>query len=92
MLALWIGWLILIELDRRYHDPTFHWPQGISLALVDIGSLSRHADARANSYAAPVVKIQRARPCHGDDRPARRTPMYAGLFWPSRVPLLLGSW
>jgi protein-S-isoprenylcysteine O-methyltransferase Ste14 len=59
MLALWIGWLILMGLDQRYHwsnVPTAL--KAIGFALIALGSYPVVLTLKANSYAAPVVKIQ----------------------------------
>jgi protein-S-isoprenylcysteine O-methyltransferase Ste14 len=97
MLAFWIGWLILVGLDRRYHwsdvPLTF---KGIGLAFIVLGSYLVMLTLKANSYAAPVVKIQKGRGhavvTTGPYAHVRH-PMYAGaLLFIAGVPLLLGSW
>src|SRR5262245_38317149 len=97
MLALWIGWLILMGLDRRYHwsnVPTFL--KAIGLALIVLGSYLVALTLKANTYAAPVVKIQKGRGhAVATTGPYAyvRHPMYAGaLLFIAGVPLLLGSW
>ena len=97
MLALWIGWLILMGLDRRYHwsnVPTAL--KAIGLALIVLGSYLVLLTLKANSYAAPVVKIQTGRGhAVATTGPYAyvRHPMYAGaLLFIAGVPLLLGSW
>jgi protein-S-isoprenylcysteine O-methyltransferase Ste14 len=97
MLSLWVGWLILIGLDRRYH-----WSdvpialQGAGLALVVLGSYLVWLTLKANTYAAPVVKIQKARGhavATSGPYAYVRHPMYAGaLLFIAGMPLLLGSW
>ena len=97
MLALWIGWLFLIGLDRRYH-----WSDvplalnGIGLALIVLGSYLVVLTLKANSYASPVVKIQKGRGhavATSGPYAYVRHPMYAGaLLFIAGVPLLLGSW
>lgn len=97
MLAFWIGWLILVGLDRRYRwsdvPPTL---KGIGLALIMLGSYVVMLTLKANSYAAPVVKIQKGRGhavATSGPYAYVRHPMYAGaLLFIAGVPLLLGSW
>ena len=63
MLALWTGWLVLMGLDAG----RFHWsrvPLGVQIlgvVLISAGSYLVWLTFRANSYAAPVVKIQKER-------------------------------
>jgi protein-S-isoprenylcysteine O-methyltransferase Ste14 len=98
MLALWIGWLALMGLDAV----RFGWSevplalQAVGFALICIGSYIVWLTLKANSYAAPVIKIQEAR---GHSVVSTgpyayvRHPMYAGaLLFIAGVPLLLGSW
>jgi protein-S-isoprenylcysteine O-methyltransferase Ste14 len=62
MIGVWIAWLALIGLDRR-----FGWselPLALKLlgfALLCLGSYLVFLTFKANSYAAPVVKIQKER-------------------------------
>jgi hypothetical protein len=97
MLALWIGWLILTGLDRRYHGSDVPIAvQGIGVALIVLGSYLVVLTLKANSYAAPVVKIQKARGhtvATTGPYAYVRHPMYAGAFlFIAGMPLLLGSW
>lgn len=97
MLTLWIGWLILIGLDRRYHGSDVPLAvQGIGLVLIVLGSYVVGLTLKANSYAAPVVKIQRARGhtvVTTGPYAYVRHPMYAGAFLLiAGMPLMLGSW
>jgi protein-S-isoprenylcysteine O-methyltransferase Ste14 len=97
MLAFWILWLLLVGLDRRYGwsdvPPTL---KGIGLALILLGSYLVMLTLKANSYAAPVVKIQKGRGhAVATTGPYAyvRHPMYAGaLLFIAGVPLFLGSW
>ena len=63
MIALWIGWLVLMALDAK----RYHWsdvPLALQVAgfvLLCLGSYLVWLTFRANSYAAPVVKIQKER-------------------------------
>ena len=97
-LLLWSGWLVLMALDaaryRLSHVPfRMHAVGGLGILLsVYVGYLT----FRANSYAAPVVKIQKERGQRvittGPYRYVRH-PLYAGaLLFLLGTPLLLGSW
>jgi protein-S-isoprenylcysteine O-methyltransferase Ste14 len=97
MLALWIGWLILMGLDRRYHWSNVPMAlKATGLGLVILGSYLVALTLKANSYAAPVVKIQKGRGhavATSGPYAYVRHPMYAGaLLFLAGVPLLLGSW
>jgi protein-S-isoprenylcysteine O-methyltransferase Ste14 len=98
MMALWIGWLVLIALDAK----RYHWSQ-VPLALqvagfvlLCLGSYLVGLTFRENSYAAPVVKIQKERGHRvvtTGPYAYVRHPMYAGaLLIVAGAPLLLGSW
>ncbi|MDR6408780.1 methyltransferase family protein [Paraburkholderia terricola] len=95
----WFGWLILMGLDAM----RFHWSAPLPVALVSLGSLCVFLCIfmcrfvfRANSFAAPVVKIQASRGHKViDSGPYAyvRHPMYsAALLFFIGTPLLLGSW
>jgi protein-S-isoprenylcysteine O-methyltransferase Ste14 len=97
MLALWFGWLALIGLDAG----RYHWSevplllQGAGV-LICLGSYLVWLTLKANSYAAPAIKIQKERG-HTvvTDGPYTyvRHPMYAGAFlFVIGAPLLLSSW
>ena len=98
ILVLWCAWMVFMALDtmryRLSHVPV--WLQYIGalgpLASLYLGYLA----FRENTYAAPVVKVQKERGqrviSSGPYRYVRH-PMYAGaiLFFLG-TPLLLGSW
>nr|WKF60985.1 hypothetical protein HUO10_005512 [Paraburkholderia busanensis] len=95
----WCVWLVVMALDAM----RFHWSPPFPVALMSLGSLCIvvcllmcRAVFRANSYAAPVVKIQTGRGHKViDSGPYAyvRHPMYcAALFLFVGTPLLLGSW
>jgi protein-S-isoprenylcysteine O-methyltransferase Ste14 len=98
MLALWCGWLVLMGLDAG----RFHWslvPLGgqiLGVGLIAVGSYLVWLTFRENSYAAPVVKIQKERGhrvVSTGPYAYVRHPMYAGaLGFLLGAPLLLGSW
>lgn len=98
MLVFWTGWLILMGLDAgRYRwsevPPAF---KGAGLVLIGLGAYLVWLTLKANSYAAPVVKVQKSRGHFVVTRGPYahiRHPMYAGaLLFIAGVPLLLGSW
>lgn len=98
MMMLWVGWLVLMGLDAgRYHWS--HVPlliQIASVGLIGLGCYLVGLTFKANSYAAPVVRIQKERGHRVvTDGPYAyvRHPMYAGaLLFVVGAPLLLGSW
>ena len=98
MLALWPGWLVLMGLDAgRYHwSDVPLYAQFIGFVLLCLGCYLVWLTFRANSYAAPVVKIQKERGHRvvtTGPYAYVRHPMYAGgLLFVVGAPLLLGSW
>jgi protein-S-isoprenylcysteine O-methyltransferase Ste14 len=94
---LWFGWFVLMGLDRR-----FGWssvPLRLELlgaALLCLGIWLSFAVLRENSYAAPVVKVQKERGhkvVSTGPYAYVRHPMYASvLLIGAGAPLLLGSW
>lgn len=100
MAILQIGffaWMILMAFDRRWGFS--HMPRSWNYAGFAISSLFFVMNIlvfRANSFAAPVVKIQDERNQKvATTGPYRfvRHPMYAGgLFYFIGIPLMLGSW
>lgn len=98
MLVLWAGWLVLMGLDAG----RFHWSrvplsvQILGVGLIAIGCYLVWLTFRENSYAAPVVKIQKERGhrvVSTGPYAYVRHPMYAGaLGFIVGAPLLLGSW
>ncbi|MFM0737661.1 isoprenylcysteine carboxylmethyltransferase family protein [Paraburkholderia xenovorans] len=95
----WCAWLVLMGFDAQ----RFRWSAPMPVPLVSLGSLCvflclfmcRYV-FQANSFAAPVVKIQTARGHKViDSGPYAyvRHPMYsAALLLFVGTPLLLGSW
>jgi protein-S-isoprenylcysteine O-methyltransferase Ste14 len=98
MVALWFGWLVLMGVDAG----RFHWSQVpliVQIAgagLIGLGSYLVYLTFKTNSYAAPVVKIQKERGHRvvtTGPYAYVRHPMYAGaLGLVLGAPLLLGSW
>lgn len=98
MLVVWTGWFVLIGLDAgRYRWSDVPLPfKGLGLALIGLGAALVWLTLEANSYAAPVVKVQKSRGHRvvtSGPYAYIRHPMYAGaLLFIAGVPLLLGSW
>lgn len=97
VLVLWFVWFALMGLDVRYHWS--HVPlyaQIMGFLLLILGCYLVFLTFRANSFAAPVVKIQKEREhrvISGGPYAYVRHPMYAGaLLINIGAPLLLGSW
>jgi protein-S-isoprenylcysteine O-methyltransferase Ste14 len=97
-LLLWSGWLVLMALDAaRYRFSHVPFPlQAIGSLGILLSVYVGYLTFRANSYAAPVVKIQKERGQRvvttGPYRYVRH-PLYAGaLLFLLGTPLLLGSW
>ena len=97
LIVVYVGWLVLMGLDRRYV-----W-SSVPISLQVIGAIGvflsvyvGYLTFRENSFASPAVKIQTER-AHSvvTTGPYRyvRHPMYAGaLFHFTGLPPLLGSW
>jgi protein-S-isoprenylcysteine O-methyltransferase Ste14 len=95
---LWIVWLGFMPLDAvRFdwsHMPA--WVQGMGALCLLLMAYLVYLTFRENTFAAPVVKIQKERGhkvvTTGPYRYVRH-PMYAGaIFFFLGTPLLLGSW
>lgn len=94
----WNAWLVLMALDaqrwRISHMPV--WLDVVGGLLVVLGFAAVMPVFAANSFAAPVVKIQNERGQHViDSGPYAivRHPMYASAtIYLIGMPLLLGSW
>ncbi|MFC0396935.1 methyltransferase family protein [Paraburkholderia rhizosphaerae] len=94
----WLAWLVLMGIDgaRLHRDAMPLWLNaGGALAIV-ICIVATCAVFRANSYAAPVIKIQAERGhTVSDTGPYAyvRHPMYsAAILFLVGLPLMLGSW
>jgi protein-S-isoprenylcysteine O-methyltransferase Ste14 len=96
LVILYVAWLVLMGLDRRYGWSTVAvWLQAIGAIGVFLSVYIGYLTFRENSFASPAVKIQTER-AHSvvTTGPYRyvRHPMYAGaLFHFAGLPLLLGS-
>jgi protein-S-isoprenylcysteine O-methyltransferase Ste14 len=94
----WCGWLMVMAFDAR----RFHWSsmspslQGVGALAILVGIVAMRSVFRANSYAAPVVKIQAERGHKVIDSGPYgyvRHPMYGwAMAFLAGTPLLLGSW
>jgi protein-S-isoprenylcysteine O-methyltransferase Ste14 len=98
MIAFFAAWLAIMGLDavrfRASHVPV--WAQAVGAAAILVSQYVFWLVFRANSYAAPVVKIQEERGhaiATGGPYAIVRHPMYAGaMAFLVGTPLLLGSW
>jgi protein-S-isoprenylcysteine O-methyltransferase Ste14 len=96
-IAVWFVWLALMALDaRRWHLSHLPvWLNAIGGALVILGFWATTFVFRANSFAAPVVRVQRERDQRVIDTgpyAVVRHPMYAfAMLYLIGMPLLLGS-
>jgi len=95
---VWNLWLVLMALDAqrwRFSEMPV-WLNAIGGALIASGFAATMPVFAANSFAAPVVRIQQERGHHLIDTGPYaivRHPMYASaLLYIIGVPLLLGSW
>jgi len=97
MILIWYGWLALMGFDvGRWgisHAPV--WVTVAGAALIPAGFLAVLRTFRENSFAAPVIKIQKERGQKVIDTgpyAVVRHPMYAGaLLYMLGTPLVLGS-
>jgi protein-S-isoprenylcysteine O-methyltransferase Ste14 len=95
---VWLGWLVLMGADAgRWHPAQM--PSWLNLLGAVVTVLGFAVTARVlleNSFAAPVVRVQRERGQHVIDTgpyAVVRHPMYAtALLFLAGMPLLLGSW
>jgi protein-S-isoprenylcysteine O-methyltransferase Ste14 len=98
MVVIWLGGLVLMALGAgRYHwSHVSLWLQAVGLVLICVGFWLSMLTFKANSYAAPVVKIQRARGhkvVTTGPYAYVRHPMYSGaLLFSLGTTLLFGSW
>jgi protein-S-isoprenylcysteine O-methyltransferase Ste14 len=94
----WFGWVVLMALDaKRWHfSHVAVWINGLGAVLFALGYVIVWLTFRANSFAAPVVKIQKERGqsiVTTGPYAVVRHPMYAGAsIYMIGMALLLGSW
>src|SRR5262245_13760332 len=91
------GWLVFMGLAKRFGWSDMPvWVQAVGALGVALCLWIGYRVMRENSFAAPVVKIQKERGQRVIDTGPYsyvRHPLYAGaLFFFLGVPLLLGSW
>jgi len=92
------GWLVFMGLDRRsgWSDEVPVWAQAFGALSLALCLWIGYRAMRENSFAAPVVKIQKERGQRVIDTGPYsyvRHPLYAGaLFFFIGIPPLLGSW
>ena len=97
IIVVWFSWLVLMALDAKRWSLS-HMPEALNYAgavLIPIGFFIVWLTFRENSFAAPVIKIQKERGQRvistGPYRIVRH-PMYVGgLLYMIGMPLLLGS-
>jgi protein-S-isoprenylcysteine O-methyltransferase Ste14 len=97
-IAAWCAWLVVMGLDAgRWHWSALPpWLQGVGALGVALSLYVGDLALRANSFSAPVVRIQAERNHRvvtaGPYRVVRH-PMYSGaLLHFLGTPLVLGSW
>jgi len=98
IIACLFAWLAVMALDAaRWHLSHIPlWAQALGAAGILVSMVVNWLVFRANSYAAPVVRIQEERGhrvATGGPYRYVRHPMYGGMiFFALGTPLLLGSW
>ena len=98
IVVIWFAWLVLMALDAKRWGFS-QMPdvlKAVGAVLIAIGFFIVWLTFRENSFAAPVIKIQKERGQRvvstGPYRIVRH-PMYAGgILYMIGMPLLLGSW
>jgi len=98
VILLWTGWYVLMGFDIRLNGTSQFpvWVQIVGALALPLSVLTVVLTFRENSYAAPVVKLQKERGqsviATGPYRLVRH-PIYTGaLLFFFTTPLLLGSW
>jgi protein-S-isoprenylcysteine O-methyltransferase Ste14 len=98
-IPLWLGWFVLMGLDKRFSWSSPPVPvslQALGVVLIGLTLCLGLRVLQENSFAAPVVKIQKERGHRvvtSGPYAYVRHPMYASaILLAVGVPLLLGSW
>ncbi len=98
IIVVWFGWLAVMALDAKRWALS-SMPEDLSdggAVLIPLGFFIIWLTFRANSFAAPVIKIQEERGQRVIDTGPYaivRHPMYFGaILYLIGMPLLLGSW
>jgi protein-S-isoprenylcysteine O-methyltransferase Ste14 len=98
IIVVWFSWLVLMALDAKRWELS-HMPDALKVVgavLIPVGFFIVWLTFRENSFAAPVIKIQKERGQHvisTGPYAIVRHPMYAGgALYMIGMPLLLGSW
>jgi protein-S-isoprenylcysteine O-methyltransferase Ste14 len=97
-ILIWFVWLAVMALDARRwqfsHMPL--WLNAVGGVLIVLGFLATMPVFLANSFAAPVVRVQEERGQRVIDTgpyAVVRHPMYAAaMLYLAGMPFLLGSW
>ena len=98
MIVFFIAWMAIMGLDavRFQTSHVAVWAQAAGAIAILISQYVFWLVFRANSYAAPVVKVQKERGhaiATTGPYALVRHPMYAGaILFLIGIPLLLGSW
>ena len=97
IIVVWFSWLGLMALDAKRWELS-HMPEALKVVggvLIPVGFFIVRLTFRENSFAAPVIKIQKERGQHvisTGPYAIVRHPMYAGgALYMIGMPLLLGS-
>ncbi|HEY1637141.1 MAG TPA: isoprenylcysteine carboxylmethyltransferase family protein [Rhizomicrobium sp.] len=96
LVAVFLGWFLLIGIDHRLHGSEFsRGLQALGLAIQLASTFLVLWVMRVNSFAAPLVKVQSERGHHvisSGPYAWVRHPMYTGaIVFFLGIPLLLGS-
>lgn len=97
-IGFWFVWIGLMAVDNaRWHfSPVPLWLQVVGGVMIVLGFIATIPVFAANSFAAPVVRIQEDRKQHVIDTGPYawvRHPMYAAAtLYLIGMPLMLGAW
>src|SRR5262249_44718497 len=96
-MPLWLGWYVVMGLDRRFvWSAVPVWAQALGAVLMIVAMALVWRTLKENTYAATAVKLQKERGhkvISTGPYAYVRHPMYAGaILFTVGQPLLLGSW